>query len=147
MSAPRFNQDILSRLIGHSSDDQPAALPRLGQHQRVLPDVDVGQQRDQQPVPATPLRSSLASVVLRPLPPPIRTCVRALAGLLSRDLLVGQRMAASFVIELHAGLLDGLVEVFGSGEGLVSEVMALHVAGLTPTGDLPAMIRIPHPIK
>ena len=37
-------------------------------------------------------------------------------------------MAASFVIEPHDGFVDGLVEVFGSGEGLVGEVMPLHVA-------------------
>ena len=37
-------------------------------------------------------------------------------------------MAASFVIELHNGFLDGLVEVFGAGEGLVGEVMPLHIA-------------------
>ena len=37
-------------------------------------------------------------------------------------------MAASFVIEPHDGFVDGLVEVFGSGEGLVGEVMPLHIA-------------------
>ena len=37
-------------------------------------------------------------------------------------------MAASFVIALHDGFVDGLVEVFRSGEGLVGEVMPLHIA-------------------
>jgi hypothetical protein len=37
-------------------------------------------------------------------------------------------MAALFVIELHDGFLDGLVEVFEAGEGLVDEVMPLHIA-------------------
>ena len=47
---------------------------------------------------------------------------------LSRDSLVDQRMTASFVIALHDGFVDGLVEVFRSGEGLVGEVMPLHIA-------------------
>ena len=37
-------------------------------------------------------------------------------------------MTASFVIALHDGFVDGLVEVFRSGEGLVGEVMPLHIA-------------------
>jgi hypothetical protein len=52
----------------------------------------------------------------------------ALRAALSRDSLVDQRMTASFVIALHDGFVDGLVEVFRSGEGLVGEVMPLHIA-------------------
>jgi hypothetical protein len=37
-------------------------------------------------------------------------------------------MAASFGIEFPDGIVDGLIEVFRSGEGLVSEVMPLQVA-------------------
>ena len=37
-------------------------------------------------------------------------------------------MAASFGIEFPDSIVDGLIEVFGSGEGLVSEVMPLQVA-------------------
>ena len=37
-------------------------------------------------------------------------------------------MAASFGIEFPDGIVDGLIEVFRSGEGLVSEVMPLEVA-------------------
>src|SRR5215211_4084185 len=37
-------------------------------------------------------------------------------------------MAASFGIEFPDGLVDGLIEVFRSGEGLVSEVMPLQIA-------------------
>jgi hypothetical protein len=37
-------------------------------------------------------------------------------------------MAISFTVELQDGLMDGLIEVFGAGEGLVSELMSLQVA-------------------
>src|SRR3954447_19919011 len=47
---------------------------------------------------------------------------------LSSNSVVGQRMAASFGIEFPDGVVDGLIEVFRSGEGLVSEVMPLQVA-------------------
>src|SRR5215212_8091811 len=47
---------------------------------------------------------------------------------LSSNSVVGQRMAASFSIEFPDGIVDGLIEVFRSGEGLVSEVMPLQVA-------------------
>ena len=42
--------------------------------------------------------------------------------------MVSQRMAASFGIECPDGVVDGLIEVAWSGEGLVSEVMPLQVA-------------------
>src|SRR5215207_7382171 len=58
----------------------------------------------------------------------VPVCQFRTIGILSRDSLVDQRMTASFVIALHDGFVDGLVEVFGSGEGLVGEVMPLHVA-------------------
>src|SRR5215208_1706072 len=47
---------------------------------------------------------------------------------LSSYSVVGQRMAASFGIEFPDGIVDGLIEVFRSGEGLVGEVMPLEVA-------------------
>ena len=47
---------------------------------------------------------------------------------LSSDSLVGQRMAVSFGIEFHDGLVDGAVEVIRAGERLMSEVMPLQVA-------------------
>ena len=47
---------------------------------------------------------------------------------LSSHLLVGPRMAVSFGIEFPDGVVDGLIEVFRSGEGLVSEVMPLQIA-------------------
>src|SRR3954470_9500023 len=47
---------------------------------------------------------------------------------LSSNSVVGQRMAASFGIEFPDGIVDGLIEVFRSGEGLVSEMMPLEVA-------------------
>jgi hypothetical protein len=50
-----------------------------------------------------------------------------LMPLLSRDSLVDQRMTASFVIALHDGFVDGLVEVFKSGEGLVSHCLKENV--------------------
>ena len=37
-------------------------------------------------------------------------------------------MPVSFAIELHDGLVDGLIEVFRSRESLVGEVMTLQVA-------------------
>src|SRR5437764_11592590 len=46
----------------------------------------------------------------------------------SSNLVVGQRMAASFGIEFPDGIMDGLIEVVRSGEGLVCEVMPLQVA-------------------
>src|SRR3954466_6406816 len=42
--------------------------------------------------------------------------------------MVSQRMAASFGIEFPDGVVDGLIEVVRSGEGLVSEMMPLEVA-------------------
>src|SRR4051812_50120147 len=42
--------------------------------------------------------------------------------------MVSQRMAASFGIEFPDGVVDGLIEVVRSGEGLVSEMMPLQVA-------------------
>src|SRR3954465_110226 len=47
---------------------------------------------------------------------------------LSSSSMVSQRMAASFGIEFPDGVVDGLIEVVRSGEGLVSEVMPLQVA-------------------
>src|SRR5689334_4530252 len=47
---------------------------------------------------------------------------------LSSNSVVGQRMAASFGIEFPDGIMDGLIEVVRSGEGLVGEVMPLQVA-------------------
>jgi hypothetical protein len=47
---------------------------------------------------------------------------------LSTDSLVGQRMAVSFGIEFHDGVMDRAVEVIRTGEGLVSEMMPLQVA-------------------
>src|SRR5436305_4916483 len=52
----------------------------------------------------------------------------ALRSQLSSNSVVGQRMAASFGIEFPDGIMDGLIEVFRSGEGLVGEVMPLQVA-------------------
>src|SRR3954452_7236823 len=48
--------------------------------------------------------------------------------LLSSSSMVSQRMAASFGIEFPDGVVDGLIEVVRSGEGLVSEMMPLQVA-------------------
>src|SRR5215211_2956454 len=50
---------------------------------------------------------------------------------LSSNSVVGQRMAASFGIEFPDGIVDSLIEVLRSGEGLVSEVMPLQVAHQT----------------
>jgi predicted MFS family arabinose efflux permease len=47
---------------------------------------------------------------------------------LSSNSVVGPRMAASFGIEFPDGIMDGLIEVVRSGEGLVGEVMPLQVA-------------------
>src|SRR3954467_75709 len=47
---------------------------------------------------------------------------------LSSSSMVSQRMAASFGIEFPDGVVDGLIEVVRSGEGLMSEVMPLEVA-------------------
>src|SRR3954451_13188734 len=47
---------------------------------------------------------------------------------LSSNSPVGQRMAASFGIEFPHSIVDGLIEVFRSRGGLVSEVMPLQVA-------------------
>src|SRR3954447_22825301 len=47
---------------------------------------------------------------------------------LSSSSMVSQRMAASFGIEFPDGVVDRLIEVVRSGEGLVSEVMPLQVA-------------------
>src|SRR4051812_8374256 len=47
---------------------------------------------------------------------------------LSSDSVVGQRMAISFTVELHDGLMDRVIEVFGAREGLVSELVSLQVA-------------------
>src|SRR5580765_2842921 len=48
--------------------------------------------------------------------------------MLSSDSVVGQRMAISFTVELHDGLMDRVIEVFGAREGLVSELVSLQVA-------------------
>ena len=48
--------------------------------------------------------------------------------LLSSNSPVGQRMAASFGVEFPDSIVDGLIEVFRSRGGLVSEVMPLQVA-------------------
>ena len=37
-------------------------------------------------------------------------------------------MAISFTVELHDGLMDRVIEVFGAREGLVSELVSLQVA-------------------
>ena len=50
--------------------------------------------------------------------------------------MVSQRIAASFGIECPDGVVDGLIEVVRSGEGLVSEVMPLQVAPETLDGRL-----------
>src|SRR5215210_29006 len=50
------------------------------------------------------------------------------ATVLSSHLLVGQRMAGSFGVELHHGFLDGAIEIVRSRERLMSEVMPLQVA-------------------
>src|SRR4051812_40855151 len=47
---------------------------------------------------------------------------------LSSGSVVGQRMAVSFGIKLHDGLVNGAVEVIRTGERLMSEVMPLQVA-------------------
>src|SRR4051794_35045644 len=47
---------------------------------------------------------------------------------LSSNLLVGPRMAMALPVELHASFVDGAVEVIGTGERLMSEVMPLQVA-------------------
>ncbi len=47
---------------------------------------------------------------------------------LSSNSPVGQRMAASFGVEFPDSIVDGLLEVFRSRGGLVSEVMPLQVA-------------------
>src|SRR3954463_14307389 len=47
---------------------------------------------------------------------------------LSSSSMVSQRMAASFGIEFPDGVVDGLIEVVRSGEGLGSEMMPLQVA-------------------
>src|SRR4051794_16486241 len=48
-------------------------------------------------------------------------------SVLSSNSVVGQRMAVSFGIEFHHGVLDGAVEVLRSREGLMGEVMPLQV--------------------
>src|SRR4051794_38040625 len=48
--------------------------------------------------------------------------------ILSSNSPVGQRMAASFGVEFPDSIVDGLIEVFRSRGGLVSEVMPLQVA-------------------
>src|SRR5919205_509355 len=50
------------------------------------------------------------------------------SSILSSDLLIGPRMAASFGIALEDGLVNGAIEVIRAGEGLVGEVMPLQVA-------------------
>src|SRR3954467_5483636 len=58
---------------------------------------------------------------------------------LSSSSMVSQRMAASFGIEFPDGVVDGLIEVVRSGEGLVSEMMPLQVApetlDMSPLGE------------
>jgi hypothetical protein len=49
-------------------------------------------------------------------------------GHLSRDSLVGQRMAISLGVEGLDGVVDGAVERLGIDEGLVSEVVSFEVA-------------------
>src|SRR3954469_9545759 len=51
-----------------------------------------------------------------------------LVSYLSSNSPVGQRMAASFGVEFPDSIVDGLIEVFRSRGGLVSEVMPLQVA-------------------
>src|SRR3954467_14732612 len=60
-----------------------------------------------------------------PSPPP--ECIFR-RDALSSNSVVGQRMAVSFGIEFHHGVLDGAVEVLRSREGLMGEVMPLQVA-------------------
>src|SRR5271166_2465809 len=49
-------------------------------------------------------------------------------GRLSRDSRPGQRIGAALAVEIDDGVMDGLVEGGGVGEGLVGEVMGLEVA-------------------
>ena len=59
---------------------------------------------------------------------PLRLPLVAGSHRLSSDSVVGQRMAISFTVELHDGLMDRVIEVFGAREGLVSELVSLQVA-------------------
>lgn len=51
---------------------------------------------------------------------------RSLPGL-SRDSLVGQRIAISFDVQYHDGLMDGRVEALDVGEGLMREMMGFQI--------------------
>src|SRR3954454_25142954 len=75
--------------------------------------------------------SSIAVRLARGLPDLAMPWSRRTAPLchgLSSSSMVSQRMAASFGIEFPDGVVDGLIEVVRSGEGLVSEMMPLQVA-------------------
>ena len=54
--------------------------------------------------------------------------MRPTSLLLSSASVIGQRMPISSAIELHDGLVDGLIQVFHSRESLVGKVMTLQVA-------------------
>jgi hypothetical protein len=59
--------------------------------------------------------------------PPARPEASMLKSL-SSHVLVGPRMAMALPVELHDSFVDGAVEVIGTGERLMSEVMPLQVA-------------------
>ena len=50
------------------------------------------------------------------------------ASCLSRDSLLGQRIWFSFVVQSFDGVVDGAVEDFCVGEGLMDEIMGFEVA-------------------
>src|SRR3712207_4895413 len=60
--------------------------------------------------------------------PAVRPSGAFCAQKLSSGSVIGQRMTASFAIELHDSLMDRSLEVFGSREGRVSKMMTLQVA-------------------
>ena len=47
---------------------------------------------------------------------------------LSSPLLISQRIGASFMIQLQHCLMDGAVQVIGTAEGLMSQMMAFEIA-------------------
>ena len=61
-------------------------------------------------------------------PPRLRPCMKSSTCSLSRDSQFGQRIRDPLAVEICDGVVDGVVERDGVGEGLVGEVMGLEVA-------------------
>src|SRR5215207_4400363 len=107
----------------------PAPIPVAARPQPAAPQLAAVKQTQVEPVPLPPVRlASLGTAEPARDLGQARSKAPETKAALSSSSMVSQRMAASFGIEFPDGVVDGLIEIVRSGEGLVSEVMPLQVA-------------------